>query len=131
MQYNIPQFIDKEDKIVGPLTAKQLGWLFSGGVVLLVLWSMLDSQTFYISALPIIGISVAFAFYRPYNQSLLTFILSAILFTSRDKTYVWKRIEEKNIPIKKVSQKKEIGEVKKIDSEKIRSISNLLDNRKK
>ncbi len=80
MIFNIPQFINKEDKIVGPLTAKQLGWLFLGGALILILWNILDSITFYMSAIPIIGASVAFAFYRPFNQSLSSFIFNTFLF---------------------------------------------------
>jgi len=37
MLFNVPQFIDIEDKIVGPLTAKQLGWLALGSVIALLL----------------------------------------------------------------------------------------------
>ena len=39
---NVPQFIDTEDKIVGPLTAKQLGWMAVGGVLFLIVWTTLD-----------------------------------------------------------------------------------------
>ncbi len=30
MRYQLPQFIDVEDKIIGMLTAKQFGWLLLG-----------------------------------------------------------------------------------------------------
>ena len=62
MQFNIPQFIDKEDKIVGPLTAKQLGWMFGGGAILLVLWNLLDMTAFILAAIVVGGIVGAFAF---------------------------------------------------------------------
>lgn len=129
MIFNIPQFIDKEDKIVGPLTGKQLGWIFLGGITVLILWATLDSQTFYVSLLPVIGLSVAFAFYRPYNQSLASFIYFTIIYFFRDKLYIWKRLPDTAMPIKKATSKKKIQghDDDKSNSEKIDEISKLLD----
>ena len=39
MLFNVPQYIDVEDKIVGPLTGKQLLWMIGMGIMLLVLWN--------------------------------------------------------------------------------------------
>jgi len=127
--FNIPQFIDKEDKIVGPLTAKQLGWLALGGITLLILWATLDSQGFYISLLPVIGISVAFAFYRPYNQSLVNFITSSFLFFSHNKVYSWKRLPGDMTPVKKAPHKNisQQDSKDKMNTKKIGEISKLLD----
>jgi hypothetical protein len=132
MIFNIPQFIDKEDKIVGPLTAKQLGWLFGAGSILLVLWNVLDASAFYLSAAPIILIASALAFYRPYNQPLIKFIFSTLLFLFREKTYIWKRLPEKNMPIKKAPPKAAavLNQDRRTNSEKISEISKLLDNTK-
>jgi len=132
MIFNIPQFIDKEDKIVGPLTAKQLGWLFSGGVIVLVFWGTLDTQAFYLSIIPIIGIALAFAFYRPYNQSLLAFIFSIFIFIFRNKIYLWKRMPENELPAKKVSPQKNLllNVEEKFNEKKITEISKLLDQEK-
>jgi len=133
MIFNIPQFINTEDKIVGPLTAKQLGWLFLGGATLLIFWNILDSTTFYISAIPIIGTSLAFAFYRPLNQSLSSFIFYTFLFISRNKIYIWKRLPEKTMPIKKANSKKTNQQEANntgTNSKRIEEISKLLDLKK-
>ncbi len=95
MLFNVPQYIDIEDKIAGPLTAKQLLWMFGMGAVLLVLWGILDKSVFFAAAIPVILIFAALAFYRPYNQPLIKFIFSGILFIFRPKVYIWKRTFEK------------------------------------
>ena len=97
MQFNIPQFIDKEDKIVGPFTAKQLGWMAGAGTILLVLFNILDTAAFWLSALPVCGIFGALAFYRPNNQPLINFIFSSMSFVFRPKMYVWRRLPEKKL----------------------------------
>ncbi|MCX6763637.1 MAG: PrgI family protein [Candidatus Moranbacteria bacterium] len=130
MLFNVPQFIDKEDKIVGPLTAKQLGWMFGMGAVLLVTWNLLDVSAFFISCVPIAAIFGAFAFYRPYNQPLISFITSSVVFVFKPKLYFWKRIPEKAQKakiIKKIIAKKE---QKKISEAKITEISKLLEQGK-
>ena len=128
MQFQTPQFIDIEDKIVGPLTAKQLGWLAAGGVVLLVLYSLLDKSAFIISAVIVAVIFGALAFYRPYNQPLIKCITSSVLFVTRPKMYIWRRIPEK---VQRTTEKKQantpiIGR-KKFDAKKVADISQLLD----
>jgi len=130
MIFNIPQFIDKEDKIVGPLTAKQLGWLAGGGILILVLWGALDSGLFYASAVPTIGLSAAFAFYKPFNQSLFSFIMSVFKFFFREKIYIWRRLPEEKVAIKKAHVENKISPEKKFDMKKTEEISKLLDLQK-
>jgi hypothetical protein len=129
MLFNIPQFIDKEDKIVGPFTAKQLGWMFGAGATLLVLWNMLDLAAFILAAIIVGIIFGAMAFWRPYNQSCLAFLFSIFSFSSRPKIYIWKRVPKKELIPKKETAQKEIANPNKknISQKKIAEISKLLD----
>jgi len=137
--FNVPQFIDIEDKIVGPLTAKQLGWIAAGGVILLVCWTMLDT-----SALILVAIAVGFvfgmlAFYRPNGQPLIMFIFSVFNFFTKPKMYVWKRVPDMKKAARldqsrKNAAKKEaettVAPKKEISGQRIEDISKLLDTRK-
>lgn len=91
MLFNVPQFIDVEDRVAGPLTAKQIFWLVGMGGVLFIVWTFFDTPTFFTLAVPIILIFVVFAFYRPYNQSMLTFTVHGLMFFLRPKLYTWDR----------------------------------------
>jgi len=130
MLFNIPQFIDKEDKIVGFLTAKQLGWLFGAGTVLMILWTMLDTTGLIIAAIPVIGIFGALAFYQPNGQPLISFALSSISFMFHPKIYIWRRISEKEF-VKKIEKKKNNAAQaqKEISTDKLEELSKLLDRR--
>ncbi len=129
MLFNVPQFIDIEDKIVGPLTAKQLGWLAMGGVVALVCYALLDQSAFWLSAIIIAIIFGSLAFYRPYNQPLIKFILSSISFATRPKMYIWRRVSEKTAKssVKKQTAISTINK-KNIDSKRIDEVSRILDS---
>jgi hypothetical protein len=131
MLFNIPQFIDKEDKIVGPLTVKQLGWIFAGGAVMLVFWTILDFSAFITASVPIVLVFGALAFYRPNGQPLIKFITSSVLFLFHPKIYVWKRLPEKFIVPKKSQTSSSTKKEKKlVNSNKIEEISKLLDSSK-
>lgn len=130
--YNVPQFIDTEDKIVGPLTAKQLGWLSGAGVILLILWNLLDFVSFLIAGFLTLALFSAFAFYRPNGQTFLKFVISMVFFGTRPKIYVWKRDNQSKLTLKKTAVKKiESGEnirKKALNQAKVQEISSLLDN---
>jgi hypothetical protein len=132
MLFNVPQFIEIEDKIVGPLTAKQLGWLAAGGVLLLILWATLDGQAFIVSALIVVPIFGAFAFYRPNNQPLLNFIISGASYLMRPKEYMWKRNYDSVKSVSGISKKQKTNlnsqpQRKTLDSKKLVDLSKILD----
>ena len=132
MLSNVPQFIDVEDKIVGPLTGKQLLWMFAMGGVLLILWGFLDQTAFFISVIPTVLIFVALAFYRPHNQSLIRFIMYGIMFLFRPKIYFWRRIAEKieKKPSEAPFKEKNISQQdKKMSSQDLETIARTLDTR--
>lgn len=131
MLFNVPQFIEKEDKLVGPLTAKQLGWLGGAGTVMLLLWAVLDTGAFILACIPVAAVFGALAFYRPNGISLIAFIGSAVNFTWKPKMYVWNRTPEiektKKITHKKVKVIAKEGRV--VNANKIEEISKLLDQK--
>jgi len=130
--FNIPQFIGKEDKIAGPFTAKQLGWIFSAGGTLFVLYVVFGRTTLFILTLPVLIIFGGLAFYRPHGQPLTTLLTSIVRFFFNPKLYIWRRLPEEMRQIKKaVSKKTESAPQKKMITEnKIEEISKLLDNSK-
>ncbi|MDR3559281.1 MAG: PrgI family protein [Candidatus Pacebacteria bacterium] len=130
--FNVPQFIDIEDKIVGPLTAKQLGWLAIGGVIFLVLWGTVDTSTLIVTGVIDAAVFGAFAFYKPYNQPLFNFIMSSIYFSFRPRVYVWRRTYAKigtmrRKPTKAVQEN--MNNKKSLNGERIIEISNILDQK--
>jgi len=92
MRFKVPKDVDIEDRIVGPLTIKQLGWLGGGVVLCIVLWKIVDFQLFIFLAILILGSSAAFAFIKPYNQTLIAFCGSVLIFITKPKQYLWRRV---------------------------------------
>lgn len=128
MLFNVPQFIDVEDKIAGPLTAKQVLWFVGMGAVLFIVWTFFDTPTFFVLSVPIILIFSLFAFYRPYNQSLLMFAINGVMFFFRPKLYTWDRpgmIKETSKPIE--NKPKILESPKPLSIEDIRELAGIVD----
>lgn len=91
MMFNVPQFIDVEDKIAGPLTVKQLLWMIGMGAVLLVTSLFLEGKSFYVMAVPVVMLFILLAFYKPHGIPFVMYIIHGILFLFRPKVMMWRR----------------------------------------
>lgn len=129
MLINVPQYIDVEDKIAGPLTAKQLGWMIALGVILLILWNVVPFVVFFIIGFPIALFFSALAFYRPYGQPLANFIFFGVLYFFKPKIYVWKRSPQNTITVPQKTQSKTVVlPDKHLSSESLSELAEMLDS---
>lgn len=129
MLFNVPQYTDVQDKVAGPLTVKQLGWLFGMGGVLIFLHSIVDEVTFWIGAIPVVAFFALFAFYKPNGQPLITYVLYGITFIFRPKVYTWRR--EQIVAKKKKRNKKKITPhhtQEQLEAQTISSLAQALDS---
>ncbi len=97
---SVPQFIDVEDKVAGPLTWKQLGWMIAMGAVLFVLYTIFNGIFFFLIAVPVVLLFVALAFFRPNGMAFPQFIFYSVTFLFRPKVSVWERPAYKPLPQK-------------------------------
>lgn len=127
MQFQIPQFTEIEDKVVGPLTIKQFLYLVVGAFVLYILFKILNFFVFIILAIPITAICLALAFVRVNHQPLANMLKNFFGFVKKPDFYIWKRPEskktkeEKSIP--KIVKKEPVSQKEKlIPREKLQEI---------
>lgn len=128
MQFSLPQFIDVEDKIVGPLTGKQTIYIIMGGGVLLLTFTFF-SFVFFLCAFVIIApLTLGFAFYRPKGITLARYLSNIIDYFTTNHLYLWRR-EPMMTMYKTVQKKHAVTEepVKYIPHSRIRDLANLLD----
>lgn len=91
MMTSVPQFIDVEDKVAGPLTWKQLGWMVAMGACLFVIYTIFSGILFYLLAIPVALLFVALAFFRPNGMAFPQFLFYSVSFLFRPKVSVWER----------------------------------------
>ena len=97
MQFKVPQFLDIEDKIFGPLTFSQGVFLGGGAGLCFILFKLLGLLFGAIPILAVAGFSLALTFYRPNNKPLTNMIEASIKYAMQDKLYIWKRRKVKSI----------------------------------
>lgn len=128
MRYQVPQFIDVEDRIFGPLTIKQFVYLAGGGGLSFVLWRLFPLFISLIIIAPVIILSVGLAFYKVNNRPLLTTLEYAVNYLFGKKLYLWKTGKE--VPRKINPQTKKESEsifVPKLSESKLKDLAWSLD----
>jgi len=102
MRFQVPQFIDVEDKIFGPLTLRQFIYLAGGGGIVVVLFKLLPGFLAFLISVPIVALAVALAFYKINNKPFINVVEAFTKYFVGEKLYIWKK-EEKKV-IKKVGE---------------------------
>lgn len=91
MRFQTPQFIDIEDKIIGPLTVKQFVYLAGGGGICFALYRFLPLFIAIILIIPVGALSVALAFYKVNNKPFINLLESMVKFGVGKRLYIWKK----------------------------------------
>jgi hypothetical protein len=94
MEYQVPQFIEVEDKILGPLTLKQFIYLAGGIGLSVVCYLYLPHIAGIPLALASAGLGAALAFYKINDKPLIEIAEAAFNYTLGRKLYLWKREDE-------------------------------------
>ena len=94
-QFQVPQFITVEDRVIGPFTAKQFLYLAGGAGVIIA--SRLFLPAFF--SVPVSAAAGAFAIALAYlkikGQPFPTIVKNAFLFAFRPRLYVWRHEKQK------------------------------------
>ena len=130
MQFQVPQFIEIEDKIFGPLTLKQFLYLGGGVGAAIALYIYIPFKIVaIIIILPIVAFSLALAFYKVNGQSFIDTVESAFYFYLGNKLYLWKKAEKK--PESKLTDEiqkaKSLVSVPKMSESKLKDLTWSLD----
>lgn len=91
MQFQIPQFIEIEDKIAGPFSLRQLLFVVAGGVITFLAFTMLPFFGALLIGLIALGGSLALALVKVNGQPLTRVAFAAAGFFWKPRLYLWKR----------------------------------------
>lgn len=94
MRFEVPQFIEIEDKIFGPLTWRQFLYLGGGLGMAVVMFLMLPLIIFAIFGIPLALLAGALAFYPINSRPFSYFLESFVNYITKDKLYLWRKKEE-------------------------------------
>lgn len=91
MRFNVPKYIDVEDKIFGPLTFKQFVYLVGGaGLDVVTIWL----SPHFLITVPLVlffsAFSLALAFWDYNGKPFIHTVQAVFYYLTSTRTYVWK-----------------------------------------
>lgn len=104
-QVTVPQFIENEDKIFGPVTVRQFIIMFLSAILTYVLFKVLTLELFIFCALLLNGAAGIIAFMTINGQPFHFFVLHVLQTLKRPSLRVWHRQEYKFVAIEDMELK--------------------------
>ena len=131
MQFRVPQFIDIEDKVFGPFTLKQFGYMAGAGGFAFLLWTFIPIKFIAILVItPVVALFLSLAFVKFNNRPFGEFLENIFNYYTNPKLYTWTqpKAENKEDPINQVvtETQKEII-IEKTNRDRIHDVSLGLD----
>ena len=95
-QFVVPQFIDVEDKIFGPITVRQFLILLASGLVVFLAFKYADFALFITTLIVVGGGSLIVAFVKINGQTFHYFVLNLLQTVRRPGLRVWRKNYDKD-----------------------------------
>ncbi|MBL4695106.1 PrgI family protein [Candidatus Gracilibacteria bacterium] len=139
MQYKVPQNVQREDTIIGPVTIRQMIILLIGGAITYATYISMTAS--YVVAtwlwLPLVGImssiTLAFAFFKIHNMEFHKYLMSLSEYHILPKKRTW--IQASHRPYISILEKlkhskkaKITTNTKKKEEKSLSELSKLLDS---
>lgn len=128
MQFQVPQFIEVEDKIFGPFSLRQFIYLAGGAGFAAIMITVLGIFFGVLLSLPVVILAAALAFYRINNRPFIDVLQSAAAYFASNRLYIWQKEERPPEQQPLVEEKKDdtLG-VPKLSSSRLKDLAWSLD----
>jgi len=130
MRFVVPQFIDIEPKIMGPVSLRQFLILLATGGLIFVCYKLSDFALFVIEAVVLFALGGTFAFFKVNGQPVHYFLLNFLQSAKKPKLRVWNKEGQKVkevILTEKVEEKEEEIIRPPLSSKRLSEISLIVD----
>lgn len=129
-QYSTPQFIDREQKVLGPLTIRQVVLFGAVALILFMLYFYVHLYILIGAAVVLISGALIIAFIKVNGRPLSSFLFSFLGYFTTSRRYTWRKTEAKTIvsqPDKKSGEEKPEILIKNIDEKKVKELADILN----
>jgi hypothetical protein len=91
MRFQVPQYIEVEDKIFGSLTFKQFVYIAGGVGICSLFFTFLPNFLAFLVSAPVAALAGALAFYKYNDKPFINLLESFFKYSTTNKLYVWKK----------------------------------------
>ena len=127
MRFQVPQFINIEDKILGPFTIKQFVYLVGGIGMVYILYHFLPFWIAVFFIAPVAVFALALAFAKPNGKPFIFLVQAAIQYALSGRLYLWKRVPKKMTPSAAAKELSKDGGVPALSESKLKDLTWALD----
>lgn len=129
-QFTVPQFIDVEAKIIGPITARQFLIFLSAAVLSFVFYKAFDFALFLTATIVVVLVAGVFAFLKVNGRPFHYFLLNIIQTLKKPGLRVWNhRLNSFEAKEEKEVKFEETVLNKQLDKAKIAELSLIADTK--
>lgn len=131
-QFVVPQFIEVEDKIFGPITTRQFLILLAAGILIFLAYRFGDLSLFIFTVVVVGGSAAMLAFVKVNGQNFHYFLLNIIQTLRKPSLRVWQKIYTKDElnylrKLGSVKPEEKEAEVVPVKRERIRDLALLVN----
>jgi len=95
MRYQVPQFIEVEDKIFGPLSFRQFAYLAGAAGFCVIVYNFFGFFLTVLMGGPFVLLAVLLAFYKPNNRPFSETLRAMVSYAMARKLYLWAHSRQK------------------------------------
>jgi hypothetical protein len=134
VQFKVPQNIDMEDKIIGPLTMKQFVYMLVGGMICYATIKSYNIILVVAVGIPAALLALLLTFIKIQDQPFSKFLLSLMMYLFRSRRRVWQKNQspeefKKPVVQKNKSDKDTKNVPKVVEKSELEKLSYILDTR--
>lgn len=89
MRYQVPQFIEVEDKIFGPLSFRQFAYLAGAAGFCVIVYNFFGLFLAILAGGPFVLLAVLLAFYKVNNRPFSETLRAMLSYAAARKLYLW------------------------------------------
>ena len=93
MRFQVPQFIETEEKIIGPFTLKQFIFIAIGGALLFFIFFIVPPGVFLYIGLPVALLFLGLALMKMDDIPIYLYIFYALNYWLNPRRYIYKSEE--------------------------------------
>lgn len=130
MEYQVPQFIEVEDKIFGPLTLKQFIYIAGGAGLCAVLLLTLPLFIAVVLAIPVAAFAAALAFYKINGKPFIEILEAGFTYYIGRRLYLWKKVKEEAATVEPAAPAPQVLPQEGLTRRKLEALALSLDTKR-
>ena len=106
MRFEVPQFINIQDKLFWIFTFREALYLIGGGGIIYLFFRILPTFAAGTLGVPVAAFTLALVFYKPNGRPFINMVESFVLFTFTQKFYLWRQreVDRSVLPVQQIHQ---------------------------